>query len=90
MCFSDVLRRYHLPQIQYVDGNEFDEKDYTYLFQYLFKYFSMKKYFKNTVQKDVREDIDKKIEFMRKNSLIPLSEEDVMDVFMDIKDELVL
>ena len=90
MIFNDVLRLYHISPLHYDDGSELSEKDYVSLFNILSKYFLMKKYFKDDVLKNHLEDINKKIEFLQKNSLIAITEEEVMNILMDMDEKLVL
>lgn len=84
MKFTDVLQRYHIAPLKYDDDKILDEKDYFELSKILHKYVFMKNKFDNNfLDFEVNENLVKKVEHTLKNSLMDLSEEDIMDILME-------
>jgi len=90
MTFVDILRRYHIEPLQYSDGTELNERDYVRMYDILSKYFLMKRYFKDNISNVDFDEAVKKINFMKNNSLLPITEEDVMDMLEGIEENLVI
>ena len=84
MKFTDVLERYHISPLKYEDNTVLEEKDYSSLYDVLRKYFKMKKYLNNRVNEVCDSEITKKIDSLTKNSLIPATEEEIMDTLLNV------
>ena len=86
MCFKEILKRYHVSPLQYEDGVELGERDYYSLFLILQKYYAVKELndekFKVPV---VDESLIKKIQRDKEKSLLPLTDEECMDIIMNQK-----
>lgn len=83
MKFEDVLKRYHISPLQYEDGTLLRENDYIDLLKILNKYAYVKSKTGTDFKFLVPATLMKKIEFAEKNTLIPISEEDMMDILME-------
>ena len=83
MCFKEILRRYHISPLKYEDNEELSERDYFSLFIILQKYYTIKamndEKFKIPV---VDESLIVKVQKDKEKSLLPLSDEECMDVLM--------
>ena len=80
MKFTDVLKRYHISPLKYEDDRMLVEKDYIDLFKILTKYFVMKFSYEDI--KKMFDELNKKKEFVLKNILLDLSEEELIDILM--------
>ena len=90
MKFEDVLRRYHISPLTYDDGSSLKENDYINLLKMLYKYAFVKNKFGANIHLDIGESLLAKLSFVEKNSLIPLGEEEFMDILMEQKLEQVV
>lgn len=90
MKFVDVLERYHISPLKYEDNTVLDEKDYANLYDVLSKYFFMKRCFNSNVPKINLEEAEKKVDFLKKNSLIEITEEDILDLIVGVDNKLVV
>ncbi|MBR6401841.1 MAG: hypothetical protein IKS48_00490 [Eubacterium sp.] len=83
MCFKEMLKRYHISPLQYADGEELSERDYFSLFTILQKYYTIKSM---NDEKFNIPFVDKalidKVSRNKEKSLIPLSDEECMDILM--------
>ena len=86
MQFKDILKRYHISPLRYEDNSELSERDYYSLFVFLQKYYMIKSITDNKFKMPVIDDslIQKVIKSMEK-SLLPLSEEECLDILMNQK-----
>ena len=86
MCFKEILKRYHISPLQYEDGVELGERDYYSLFLILQKYYTIKEL---NDEKFTMPVVDKslitKVQKDKEKSLLPLSEEEQMDIIMQQK-----
>lgn len=82
MKFIDVLRRYHISPLAYGDGSLLEEKDYMHLFKFLNCYMIMKGNFDISSLDKCNKQILERIKSLKKRLLIPLEEEEVMDIVM--------
>ena len=86
MCFKEILKRYHVSPLKYDDNTELGERDYFSLFVILQKYYTIKalndEKFKIPV---VDESLIVKVQKDKEKSLLPLSEEEQMDIIMQQK-----
>ena len=83
MNFAEVLRRYHIEPLSYGDGMPLQEKDYLDLLKLLVKYEAMKAEFGAAINYQVEPRLLRKVESLKKNSLIEPEEADVMDCLME-------
>ena len=90
MRFVDVLRRYHISPLKYDDDVLLQEKDYIDLLKILVKYAVMKSEFGTQVNFQVEPRLLRKVESLKKNSIIEPEEVDVMDCLMETSESLVL
>ena len=90
MKFTDCLKRYHISPLNYNDGTELDERDYLELYKMLHRYFEMKELLLIKEKWQIDEYILDKIRATIKNSLIPMEEQDVMDILMEQKTNIVI
>lgn len=90
MSFTDVLTRYHISPLMYEDGSLLRENDYVDLLRILTKYAYMKERKGVVISNDIKELLINKINYAEKNSLIPPSEEDIMDILLEQKSESVI
>lgn len=86
MQFKDILKRYHISPLQYEDNTELNERDYYSLFVFLQKYYTIKSITDDKFKVPVVDNalIQKVIKSMEK-SLLPLSEEECLDILMNQK-----
>ena len=87
MKFKEYLKRYHISPLSYCNGEELEESDYIELLRMLVKYAYCKPV---KIDFSIKPEILKKIDFINKNSLIPPTEEDVMDVLMEQEQNIVI
>ena len=80
MKFTDVLKRYHISPLKYEDDRFLVERDYVDLFKILIKYFVIKSSYEDV--KKLFDELNRKKEFVLKNTLLDLSEEELIDVLM--------
>ena len=86
MCFKEILKRYHISPLQYEDGVELGERDYFSLFVILQKYYTIKSMndekFKVPI---IDESLIMKVQKDKEKSLLPLTDEEQMDIIMQQK-----
>ena len=86
MAFKEILKRYHISPLQYEDGKELTERDYLELFKFLMKYYCIRGIFdKNFVIPSVPMDSMDKVKRCAEKSLLPLTEEECLDILMKTK-----
>ena len=86
MQFKDVLKRYHISPLQYEDNTELNERDYYSLFVFLQKYYTIKALTDNKFKMPVVDDVSvQKVIKNKEKSLLPLSEEECLDMLMNQK-----
>lgn len=90
MKFSEVLQRYHISPLSYIDGMALAERDYFELFKIYSKYIEMKRRFGKPIKYEIEKSVLNKVDYLTKNSIIELEEGDVMDVLMELNDKCVL
>ena len=89
MNFQDVLKRYHISPLKYEDNVLLNEKDYKDLYKMLTRYFVIKGVSWNFLIQETN-DLQKKVERIFNNTLIPFTEEEMMDILTDQYEEAVL
>jgi len=86
VCFKEILKRYHISPLKYEDNEELSERDYISLFIILQKYYTIKamsdEKFKIPV---VDETLVQKVKKDKQKSLLPLSDEECLDILMNQK-----
>lgn len=86
MCFKEILKRYHVSPLQYEDGVELDERDYYSLFLILQKYYTIKELNDEKFKMPaVDEFLINKVQKDKEKSLLPLTDEECMDIIMNQK-----
>lgn len=86
MCFKEILKRYHISPLQYADGVELGERDYLSLFVILQKYYIIKSINDEKFKiPTVDESLIVKVRKDKEKSLLPLSDEECMDILMQQK-----
>lgn len=80
MKFVDILKRYHISPLKYEDDRILSEKDYRDFFVLLTKYYASIDGFESI--KSLFGEEERKILFLKKNSLLPVESEEVFDILM--------
>ena len=89
MKFNDVLKRYHISPLKYDDEKPLNDNDYINLAKILTRFIAMKNETGTEINVSIPQSTLNKIGFVKKNTLIPISEEDLMDILMEQDTELV-
>ena len=83
MCFKDILKRYHISPLKYDDNEELSERDYFSLYTILQKYYTIKALNDDKFKiPSVDEVLVQKVIKDKNKSLIPLTDEEQMDILM--------
>ena len=86
MCFKEILKRYHISPLKYEDNVELGERDYLSLFIILQKYYTIKSMNDERFTiPTIDESLIIKVQKDKEKSLLPLSDEECMDIIMQQK-----
>ena len=86
MCFKEILKRYHISPLKYDDDVELGERDYFSLFVILQKYYTIKALNDEKFNVPVvDESLITKVQKDKEKSLLPLTDEECMDIIMQQK-----
>ena len=90
MDFRETLRRYHISPLQYENGQELTENDYSQLFGILQKYYYAKTMCGYTRTPVIPENLKNRVINLQKRSLFDLTSEEIMDTLMEFEGEKVI
>lgn len=83
MNVKEILQRYHVSPLQYDDGVELQESDYVDLYVLLMKYYFVKQRLGSGRVPKIPDNLINKVESHCKRSLLPITEEDCLDILME-------
>lgn len=89
MTFKEILMRYHISPLQYQDGKELEERDYLDMFRMLLKYYNIRNVTEGFDIPKVDAMLMKRVVKNYETSLIPFEPEELMDILMQKKGEMV-
>ena len=81
MKFTEFLQRYHISPLRYEDGTVLEEKDYRDFFMLLVKYDAVTRGFPSVG--DLLDETEKKVDFVRRNGLLPMEDAEILDMLME-------